>query len=112
MKFTFKMGIYLVVATTIATLVAIGGAYQLSVTERVEQAKAEAQSQRIIAKLEELVRAKEAAESATLNYLVSRLDQDLEQLRKAGASRDIEIAHLAEFVAGNAVERRRATRAS
>lgn len=40
MKLTFKMGVYLVVATTITALVAIGGAYQLSVTERVEPAKA------------------------------------------------------------------------
>lgn len=85
MKFTFKTGIYLIVATTIVTLVAIGGAYQLSVAERVEQAKADAQSQRIIAKLEELVSAKEAAASATLNYLVSRSDQELEQLRKSSA---------------------------
>jgi PAS domain S-box-containing protein len=107
MKFTFKTGIYLVVATTIATLVAIGGAYQLSVTERVGQAKAEAQSQRIIAELEELVSAKEAAESATLNYLVSRSDQELAQLRRAEASCEIKIAHLAEFVAGNAEQQRR-----
>src|SRR5476649_2530613 len=107
MKFTFKMGIYLILATTIATLVAIGGAYQLSVTERVEQAKAEAQSQRIIAKVEELVRAKEAAESAILNYLVSRSEQELEQLRKAEASCEVEIAQLAEFVAGDAEQQRR-----
>jgi hypothetical protein len=38
MKFTFKVGICLVVAITIATLVAIGGVCRLSVTERVEQA--------------------------------------------------------------------------
>ena len=57
MKFTFKMGIHLVVAPSIARLVAIGGAYQLSVTERVKQAQAEAQSQHIIAKLEDLVSA-------------------------------------------------------
>src|ERR1039458_3487304 len=110
MKFTFKTGIYLVVATTIATLVAIGGAYQLSVTERVGQAKAEAQSQRIIAELEELVSAKEAAESATLNYLVSRSDQELEQLRRAEASCEIKIAHLAEFVAGKAQQKSRLVR--
>ncbi len=107
MKFTFKTGIYLVVATTIATLVAIGGAYQLSVTERVEQAKAETQSQRIIAKLEELVSAKEEAESATLNYLIGRSEQELEQLRKAGARSQIEIVYLAEFVADNAIQQHR-----
>lgn len=45
MKFSFTMGVYLVLATTVATLVAIGGAYQLSVTERGKQADAEAQSQ-------------------------------------------------------------------
>ena len=107
MKFSFRIGIYLVLATTIATLVAIGAAYQLSVTDRVDHAKAEAQSQRILAKLEELASAKEAAESATLNYLVSRSDQELEQLRKTEAGCEIEIARLAEFVAGNAEQQRR-----
>ena len=47
MKFSFKIGVYLVLATTIAVLIAVGGAYQLSVTERVEQVNAELKSQRI-----------------------------------------------------------------
>ncbi len=54
MKFSFRIGVYLVLATTIAMLITIGGAYRLSVTEQVEQANAEAKSQRILAKLEEL----------------------------------------------------------
>lgn len=108
MKFSFRMGMYLVLATAVATLVAIGGAYQLSVSERVKQADAEAQSQRTIAKLEELVSAKEMAEFATLEYLVSGSERDLEPLRKVQASSKIEIARLAEFVAGNAAQERRA----
>src|SRR5476649_1271998 len=39
---------------------------------------------------------------------VSRSDQELEQLRKSAASCEIEIAHLARFVAGNAARQRRA----
>ena len=108
MKFSFKIGIYLVLATTIAMLVAIGGAYQLTVTERVEQANAEAQRQRIIAKLEELVSASETAESATLSYLIGHSEQDLEQLRKAGARSQVEIVYLAEFVADNPEQHQRA----
>jgi CHASE3 domain sensor protein len=107
MTFSFKIGIYLVLATTIAMLVAIGGAYQLTVTERVEQANAEAQRQRIVAKLEELVSAAGKAEAATLSYLIGRSDQDLEQLRKAEARSRIEIVYLAEFVAGNAEQHER-----
>ena len=107
MKFSFRMGIYLVLATAIAMLVAIGGAYQLTVTERVDQANAEAQRQRIIAKLEELVSATETAETATLSYLISRSEQDLEQLRKAGARSQVDIVYLAEFVAGNAEQQQR-----
>ena len=107
MKFSFRIGIYLVLATTIAILVAIGGAYQLTVTERVEQANAEAQRERIIAKLEELVGAKEKAQAATLSYLIGRSEQDLEQLREAGARCQVEIVYLAEFVAGNTEQQRR-----
>ena len=35
MHFSFKIGFYLVLATTVAMLITIGGAYQLSVTEQV-----------------------------------------------------------------------------
>jgi len=107
MKFSFKIGIYLVLATTIAMLAAIGGAYQLTVTERVEQAHAETQRQRIVAKLEELVSAAESAESATLSYLIGRSEQDLEQLHNAEARGQVEIVYLAEFVAGNAGQQER-----
>ncbi|MCX7142854.1 MAG: PAS domain-containing protein [Proteobacteria bacterium] len=107
MKFTFRIGVYLVLATTIALLAAIGGAYQLTVTERVEQANAEVQRQRVQAKLEELVGTMETAEAATLGYIVGRSEQDLERLRQAGARCQVEIAYLAEFVAGNAGQRGR-----
>ena len=107
MKFTFKIGVYLVLATTIAMLVAIGGAYQLTVTERVDQANAEAQRQRILTKLEELVSAVETAESATLSYIVRASEPDLEELRKAGARYEIEIVYLGEFVTGNQEQQRR-----
>jgi PAS domain S-box-containing protein len=107
MKFSFKFGIYLVIATTIAMLVAIGGAYQLSVTERLEQANAEAQRQRVIAKLEELVSAAETAEAATLSYLIGRSEQDLERLRRAEARCRLEIVYLAEFVAGSSDQQER-----
>jgi CHASE3 domain sensor protein len=107
MKFSFKIGVYLVLATTIAMLVAIGGAYQLTVTERVEQANAEAQRQRIIAKLEELVSTAQTAETATLGYVVSPSEQVLERLRSAEARSQVEIVYLAEFVAGNADQQER-----
>lgn len=109
MNFSFKTGVYLVLATTIAMLVAIGGAYQLTVTERVDQAYAEAQRQRIVAKLEELVSATETAESATLSYVVRASEQDLEELRKAGARCQVDLVYLAEFVAGNAGQQHRVT---
>ena len=107
MNFTFRIGLYLVLATTIAMLVAIGSAYQLTVTERLEQANAEAQRQRIVAKLEELVSAMEKAEAATLSYIIGRAEQDLEKLRQAGARCQVEIVYLAEFVAGNAEQQQR-----
>lgn len=104
MTFSFRMGIYLVLATTIAMLVAIGGAYQLGVTERVDEATADAQSQRIIAKLEELVSAGEAAESHTLSYLISHSPQDLAGLRGALEKRRLQITELAQL-AGDTRER-------
>jgi len=107
MNFSFRIGVYLVLATTIAMMVAIGSAYQLTVTERVEQANAEAQRQRILAKLEELVSATEKTEATTLSYLISRSEQDLEKLRQAEARCQIELVYLAEFVSGNPEQRRR-----
>jgi PAS domain S-box-containing protein len=109
MKFSFRTGVYLVLATTIALLVAIGSAYQLTVTERVENANAEAQRQRITAKLEEFVSTLEAADSATLSYVISRSERDLERLRLAGARGQVDILDLAEFVADNAAQRERVT---
>ena len=108
MKFSFKLGFYLVLATTIAMLVAIGGAYQLTVTERVDHANAEVLRQRVVAKLEELVSASEMAESATLSYLVGRSEEELEQVRKAEIRWQVELVYLAEFVSGNADQQRRA----
>ncbi len=107
MNFSFKTGVYLVLATTIAMLVAIGGAYQLTVTERVEQANAETQRQRILAKLEELVSASQTAETATLSYVVRPSEQDLGELREAGARCQVDLVYLAEFVAGNAEQLQR-----
>jgi hypothetical protein len=72
MKFSFRIGVYLILATTIAMLVTLGGAYKLSVTEQVQQAGAEANSRRIFTKLEELVSAGAAVESAALNHLIGR----------------------------------------
>ena len=107
MKFSFRTGVYLVLATTIAMLVAIGGAFQLTVAERVEQANAEAQRQRILAKLEELVSSMEKAEASTLSYIIGLAERDLDALRQAGARCQIEIVYLAEFVAGNVQQQRR-----
>src|SRR5512140_3182348 len=108
MKFSFRSGIYLVLATTIAMLITIGGAYQLSVTERAEQTDAETKSERILAKLEELVSAREAVESANLSYIISPEAQDLQRLRQAEANCRTGIAQLARFVADDAEQRRRA----
>ena len=108
MKFSFRIGIYLVLATTIAMLITIGGAYQLSVTEHVEQANAEGKSQRILAKLEELISAREAAESATLNYIMNPSEPDLQRLRETEANCRIGIAQLAQSVADDAEQQRRA----
>ena len=99
MKFSFKFGIYLVLATTIAMLVTLGGAYQISVTEQAAQTGAKAKGQLVLAKLEELAGSREAVEAATLTYLVSLSDQDRERLREAEASRGNSIAQLARIVA-------------
>jgi PAS domain S-box-containing protein len=88
-------------------LVAIGSAYQLTVTERVDQANAEAQRQRVLVKLEELVSAVEKAEAATLSYLIARSAHDLDKLRQSEARCQMAILYLAEFVSGNAEQRRR-----
>jgi PAS domain S-box-containing protein len=106
MKFSFKTGMYLVLATTIAMLLAIGGAYQLTVTGQVDQANAEARRQRIVAKLEELVSAMESAETATLSYLIDASGQNIQRLREAGARCQIEIADLAESVSDRTELRR------
>ena len=108
MRFSFRIGVYLVLATTIAMLITIGGAYQLSVTEQVEETQAEAKSRRILAKLEELVSAREAVEAATLSYIISRSEQDRQRLRAAEARCRSDIAQLAGFVAGDAEQQRRA----
>ncbi len=108
MTFSFRIGIYLVLATTIAMLITLGGAYQLSVTEQVERANAETKSQRILAKLEELVGAREALESATLSYIISRSERDLQRLHDTDASCRAEIAQLVQLVADDAEHRRRA----
>ncbi len=108
MKFSFRTGIYLVLATTIAMLITIGSAYRLSVTEQVEQSNSETRSQRILAKLEELVSAREAVESAALSYIISPEVPELQRLRQAEASCRTGIAQLAEYVAGDAEQQRRA----
>jgi len=99
MKFSFKFGIYLVLATTIAMLVTLGGAYQISVTEQAAQTGAKAKGRMVLAKLEELAGSREAVEAATLNYLVSLSEQDRERLREAEARRGNGIAQLARIVA-------------
>ena len=108
MKFSFRSGIYLVLATTIAMLITLGGAYRLSVTEQVERANAEAKSQRVLAKLEELVSAWEAVEATTLSYIIGHTEEDLQRLRETEASSRTGIEQLAEFVADNDEQQRRA----
>jgi len=108
MKFSFRTGIYLVLATTIAMLITIGGAYQLSVTEQVEQAQPDAKTRRILAKLEELVSDWEATESATLSYVIGNTDAELQRLREAEANFRSGIAQLAQFVADDVEQSRRA----
>lgn len=108
MRFSFRTGIYLVLATTIAMLITIGGAYQLSVTEQTEQSKSETRSQLILTKLEELVSAREAVESAALKYVVSPKESDMQRLRQADASCRSGIAQLAEYVADDPEQLRRA----
>jgi PAS domain S-box-containing protein len=108
MQFSFRIGIYLVLATTIAMLITLGGAYQLSVTEQVEQANAEGKTQRILAKLEELVGTREAVESATLRYLMNPSEPELQRLRETEANSRTAIAQLAQLVADNGEQQRRA----
>ena len=108
MKFSFRIGVYLVLAATIAMLITLGGAYRLSVTEQVEQADAEAKSRRILAGIEELVGARETVESATLSYIIGRAEQDLQRLRETQANSRIDIAQLAQLVADDAEQQRRA----
>jgi len=108
MKFSFKIGVYLVLATTIAVLIAVGGAYQLSVTERVEQVNAELKSQRIRGTLEKLVSARVAVEFATLSHIVDNAHQDLRRLREMETDCRFKIAQLAQIVAADAEQRRRA----
>ena len=108
MQFSFRIGIYLVLATTIATLITLGGAYQLSVTEQVGQTNAEGKTQRILAKLEELVGTREAVESANLRYLMNPSEPELQQLRETETNSRAAIAQLAQLVAGNGEKQRRA----
>jgi len=106
-KLPFRIGVYLVLATTIAMLITIGGAYQLSVTEQVKRGDADANSRRILAKLEELVSSKEAVASATLSYIISRSDPDLQRLRQTEAKCKTDIAQLAQYVADDAPQHSR-----
>ena len=108
MKFSLKIGAYLVVATTIAMLITIGSAYQLSVTEQADDENARAKSQQVFAKLEELASIREAVEATTLAYLVSRSDQDLQRLREVETRRETYIALLARTVADDPEQSRRA----
>lgn len=108
MKFSFRIGIYLVLATTIAMLIALGGAYQLSVTEQVEQAGAEAKSQRILAKLEELVSVRESVESLTLSHIIGRSEGNLQRLHETEDDLRTRIAQLARLVGDNVEQQRHA----
>ncbi len=108
MQFSFRIGIYLVLATTIAMLITLGGAYQLSVTEQLEQANAEGETQRILAKLEELVGTRAAVESATLRYLMNPSAPELQRLRETEADSRTSIAQLAQLVADDGAQQRRA----
>jgi PAS domain S-box-containing protein len=107
MKFSFRTGVYLILATTIAMLVTLGSAYKLSVTEQVQHAGAEANSQRIFTKLEELVSAGAAVESAALSHLIGRAGPDLRRLRQAEADYRTHLAQLAQLVSGDAAQKRR-----
>jgi PAS domain S-box-containing protein len=100
MKFSFRIGIYLLLATTIAMLVTVGGAYQLTVTQQVEQAKADAKYQRVLAGLEALVGARQAAQSATLSHIISGSEQELQRLHKSEADFRRGLAQLALLVDG------------
>jgi len=106
MKFSFRIGVYLVLATTIALLITIGGAYQLTVTQQVEQARAEVKAQRVLAELEALVRARQAARSATLSEVISGSGQELQRLHESETDCRRHVAQLALLVDGE--QRRRA----
>ncbi|MBE0614652.1 MAG: PAS domain-containing protein [Burkholderiales bacterium] len=106
MKFSFKSGVYLVLATTIAVLITIGGAYQLSVTENAEQTEAQARGQNIVSKVETLLGSREAVESAALAYIISDSAHDLQLLHEAEASCRNIIGQLAQLVAGDAEQQR------
>ena len=106
MKFTFKFGLYLVLATTIAVLITIGGAYQLSLTENAEYTETQARGKRIVSKIEELLGSREEVESAALAYIISDSATDLRRLHEAKARcRDI-IGQLAQMVSGDAEQQR------
>jgi len=108
MKFSFRIGIYLVLATTIAMLITLGGAYQLSVTEQVEQASAETKSQRILGRLEELVSAREAVESSTLSYIIGHSERNLQRMSENENDLRAGIAQLARLVGDDAEQQRHA----
>ena len=108
MQFSFRLGIYLVLATTIAMLITLGGAYQLGVTEQIEQANAQGKTQRILAKLEQLVGTRESVESATLRYLMNPSDAELGRLRETEDNSRTVIAQLAQLVADDSEQQQRA----
>jgi len=106
-KLSFKFGIYMALATTMAMLITLGGAYQLSVTEQLDRATEDANSQRVLAKIEGLVNAKEAMEAATIAYIVSESDKDLRHLFDSEATCRKRIAQLGELVAQSTAQRQR-----
>jgi PAS domain S-box-containing protein len=106
MRFSFRIGIYLVLATTIAMLVTIGGAYQLAVTQQVERAKGDVRNQRVLAGLEALVRARQAAQTATLSQILSGSEAELQRLHRSQADCRRSADQLALLVDGG--QRRRA----
>ena len=108
MRFSLRVGAYLALATTVATLITLGGAYQLIVTEQLEQANADAQAQRVLAKLEELAGNKRAMESATLSYVIAPSAQDLQRLRESEDQCRAYLRQLAQIVADNPEQRQRA----
>ena len=109
MNFSFRTAAYLVVATSIAMLITVGGAYQLSVTEQVEYATAEAKYQQVTTKLGELSAARESMESATLAYMASGGEGDRDRLRAARAGLHAGVAQLSKLVADDAEQQPRAS---